>query len=98
MQDLISFYRQRIQHYSNELSRVKKRLFASSMIRLTVFLLAGLGIYLVFGSVKWVLAIFIAALALFLYLVSRHQDLQYKRDRLLGAHTNQRNGNTSPEP
>ncbi|MGB7394112.1 MAG: DNA mismatch repair protein MutS [Pricia sp.] len=82
MQDLISFYRQRIQTFSDELSRIKKRLFASSMVRLAVFVLAALGIYLVFGNVQWILAISIVAIALFLYLVSRHQNLQHERNRL----------------
>lgn len=82
MQDLASFYQTQIQHYSRELSSVKKRLFASSMIRLAVFCAAGVGIYVVFGNTKWALAIVLGAIMLFLYLVSRHSDLQYKRDRL----------------
>lgn len=82
MQDLASFYKNRIQKYSQELSRIKKLLFASSMIRLAVFCVAGLGIYLVFGNTKWVLAIVLLAIVLFLFLVSRHSDLQYKRDKL----------------
>ncbi len=82
MQDLASFYQNQIQKYSEELSRIKKLLFASSMIRLAVFCLAGLGIYLVFGNTKWVLAIILGAIVLFLFLVSRHSNLQYKRDRL----------------
>jgi hypothetical protein len=82
MQDSVSFYQDQIQKYSGELSRIKKRLFASSMIRLTVFCSAGLGIYLVFGNFKWVLAILLLAIVLFLYLVSKHSDLQYERDRL----------------
>jgi ABC-type multidrug transport system fused ATPase/permease subunit len=82
MQELSSFYQKQIQKHTDGLSRIKKRLFASSMIRLTVFVLAGLGIYLVFGNIKWVLGISALAIGLFLYLVSRHQDLQYERDRL----------------
>ncbi|SDD96884.1 MutS domain V [Pricia antarctica] len=82
MQDLTSFYTNEIKKYGAELSRIKKILFASSMIRLAVFCVAGLGIYLVFGNTKWVLAIILLAIVLFLFLVSRHSDLQYKRDRL----------------
>lgn len=82
MQDLASFYQNQIQKYSGALSRIKKGLFASSMIRLAVFCFAGLGIYLVFGNTKWVLAIILVTIVLFLYLVSRHSDLQYERDRL----------------
>src|SRR5680860_516976 len=82
MQDLTSFYTNEIKKYGAELSRIKKLLFASSMIRLAVFCVAGLGVYLVFGDTKWVLAIILLAIVLFLFLVSRHSDLQYKRDRL----------------
>ena len=82
MQDLTSFYSNEIKKYEAELSRIKKLLFASSMVRLAVFCVAGLGIYLVFGNAKWVLAIILLAIVLFLFLVSRHSDLQYKRDRL----------------
>ncbi|WP_373516529.1 DNA mismatch repair protein MutS, partial [Pricia sp.] len=82
MQDLTSFYTNEIKKYGAELSQIKKLLFASSMIRLAVFCVAGLGIYLVFGNTKWVLAIILLAIVLFLFLVSRHSDLQYKRDRL----------------
>src|SRR5680860_769129 len=82
MQDLTSFYTNEIKKYGAELSRIKKLLFASSMIRLAVFCVAGLGIYLIFGDTKWVLVIILLAIVLFLFLVSRHSDLQYKRDRL----------------
>lgn len=82
MQDLTSFYTNEIKKYGAELSRIKKLLFASSMIRLAVFCAAGLGVYLIFGDTKWVLAIILLAIVLFLFLVSRHSDLQYKRDRL----------------
>lgn len=82
MQNLSSFYQNQIQEFSRELSRIKKLLFASSMIRLMVFCAAGIGMYLVFGNVKWVLAILLLTIVVFLYLVSRHSDLQYERDRL----------------
>ena len=54
----------------------------SSMLRLAVFCVAGLGIYSMSGNTKWVLAIILLAIVVFLFLVSRHSDLQYKRDRL----------------
>ncbi len=82
MQDLTFFYTNEIKKYGAELSRMMKLLFASSMIRLAVFCVAGLGIYLVFGDAKWMLAVILLAIVLFLFLVSRHSDLQYKRDRL----------------
>lgn len=82
MQDLLSFYQDQIQKYARELSKLKKQLFASSMLRLFIFLLAAFGIYFFFGNTKWMLSIILITIVLFLYLVSRHSNLQYKRDRL----------------
>lgn len=82
MQNLFSFYQDQIEKYSAQLSQVKKQLFASSMIRLAVFCLAFLGIYLVFGTIKWIVAILFSTIILFVFLVSRHTDLQYKRDKI----------------
>ncbi len=82
MQNLSSFYQGQIEKYSTRLSQVKKQLFASSMIRLAVFCLAALGIYLVFGTTKWIVAILLFTIILFVFLVSRHTDLQYKRDKI----------------
>jgi len=82
MQDLTSFYANEIKKNEEELSQVKKRLFASSMLRLVVFCLSLMAIYFVFGSIKWVLAIALLTVVVFLFLVSRHSDLKYKRDLL----------------
>ena len=82
MQDPLSFYQNQVQKFSDELSTLKKLLFASSMVRLLVFCVAGLAVYLVFGNTKWMLAIVLVTIIVFLFLVSRHSNLQYKRDRL----------------
>ncbi len=82
MQDLYSFYKSQIQEHSTQLSLVKKRLFVSSMVRLAVFCLAVFGVYAGMGSTKLVLVVILAAIVIFLFLVSRHTDLQYKRDKL----------------
>tara|TARA_R110002167_G_scaffold25714_22_gene89046 strand:- start:1536 stop:3317 length:1782 start_codon:yes stop_codon:yes gene_type:complete len=80
---LSSYYEEQITRYGEKLVLVKQQLTTSSLERLAVFFLGCFGIFLAFGNVKWVLAILILAIALFLYLVSRHSDLQYKRDKLL---------------
>lgn len=82
MQDAASFYQSQLQKYSTELSKLKKQLFASSMVRLSVFLLAILGVYLLYGNTKLVAAVLLVAVVAFLYLVSRHTDLQKKRDKI----------------
>lgn len=82
MQDAASFYQSEIQKHTTELSKLKKQLFASSMLRLCVFLAAILGVYLVYGNTKLVAAIVLVTVVAFLYLVSRHSDLQKKRDKI----------------
>jgi len=82
MQQLTSFYKKQIEKYSAELAQVKKQLFASSMLRLAVFCVSAVGIYFVFGNIKLVLAIALLTIVIFLFLVTRHSNLQYKRDWL----------------
>ncbi len=82
MQDAASFYQSEIQKHTTELSKLKKQLFASSMLRLCVFLVAILGVYLIYGNTKLVGAIVLVSVVAFLYLVSRHSDLQKKRDKI----------------
>ena len=82
MQDLSDFYNDQISNYESQLSQVKKQLYASSMLRLVIFCTAVIGIYFSFGNTRLVWAIIAITIVLFIFLVSRHSDLQYKRDRL----------------
>ncbi len=82
MQDLLAFYNNQISNYESQLSQVKKQLYASSMIRLAVFCVAIVGVYFSFGNARLVWAIIAITILLFIFLVSRHSDLQYQRDRI----------------
>ena len=82
MQDLTDFYNNQISNYESQLSQVKKQLYASSMLRLVIFCTAVIGVYISFGNARLVWAIIAITIALFIFLVSRHSDLQYKRDRI----------------
>jgi ABC-type multidrug transport system fused ATPase/permease subunit len=82
MQDAASFYQSEIQKHTTELSKLKKLLFASSMVRLCVFLAAIFGVYFLYGNTKLVAAVILVTIVAFLYLVSRHSNLQSKRDKL----------------
>src|SRR5690625_3138297 len=77
-----SIYINKIKLFEADLKKVKKQLFASSMLRLTVFLLMAFGVYLLWGQLQWILIELIVGFALFLSLVSRHVGLQQKRNRL----------------
>ena len=82
MQDLSDFYNDQISNYESQLSQVKKQLYASSMLRLVIFCTAIIGVYFSFGNIRLVWAIIASTIALFIFFVSRHSDLQYKRDRI----------------
>ncbi|PCJ98076.1 MAG: DNA mismatch repair protein MutS [Flavobacteriaceae bacterium] len=78
----IAFYNNQIKEFDVQLSKVKEQLFGSSMIRLLVFCVAAFSIYLGLGNAKVIMGIVLVTIVLFLFLVSRHSDLQYKRDTL----------------
>ena len=77
-----SQYQKNIQEYNEQLSTVKRKLITSSSIRLVIFLAACAGIYFAWENMQIVLAIIIVFIVLFLFLVSKHSDLQYQRDFL----------------
>ena len=82
MQDRFTFYQSKIKEHHAQLIKVKQDLSASSILRLFLFLITATGIYICLGNIKLVLAVLILGVGLFLYLVSRHTDLQYRRDKL----------------
>ncbi len=82
MLDLTDFYNNQISNYESQLTQVKKQLYASSMLRLVIFCTAVIGVYFSFGNARLVWAIIAITIALFIFLVSRHSDLQYKKDRI----------------
>lgn len=83
MDDLIVFYKNRIGTQKGLLHKVKKQLWISSILRLAIFVGAAISVYYFFGNTKWVVGIIILTVVLFLFLVSKHTDLQYKRDKHL---------------
>ncbi|WP_298484388.1 DNA mismatch repair protein MutS [uncultured Maribacter sp.] len=82
MQELISFYTQEISKYLDKLARIKKQLYASSMLRLLIFCIAIAGIYFFYGNTRIIVAIILITVVVFLYLVTRHGGLQKKRDKI----------------
>lgn len=81
MNELLNFYNSRVVFFQNELAKTKKRLFTSSMLRLGVFLLAAFLVYFFFGNWKALVFIVLITILIFVFLVSRHSNLQYERDK-----------------
>lgn len=76
----IDYYKQQIKVHTQDLQALKKKLAISSTIRLAVFLLACFGVYYFFGNARAVFAIVALAIIAFIYLVTKHSNLQYNRD------------------
>ena len=76
-----SFYTSQIEHYRSYLSKASQKLAFSSLLRLAVFLATAYFVYFFFGNVSAITAVLVVGIGIFLFLVSRHSDLKYERDK-----------------
>ncbi len=77
-----AFYTSQIDTYNSQLKSIKQKLFASSMLRLLLFVLMCYGVYFFFGDAKMVIGVILGGIALFLFLISRHSDLSFQKKLL----------------
>lgn len=77
------FYSERLSTLKKLLVQVNRQLKVSGMLRLSVFVLTILGIYLLYDNSDYIILAVLFAAILFLFLVSRHTDLNYQKKRLL---------------
>ena len=75
------FYNQQILKYQSHLDAPSKKLALSSLLRLLVFLALAYALYQFWGNLSVLLPVLLLGIAVFLYLVSRHSDLKYERDK-----------------
>lgn len=80
MQDPNKFYKTQLEQHKSESKRIYKQMGLYSVLRLTVFLLAGFGIYLTYKNWQVATIIAVVGIAVFLFLLSRHTDLKTKRE------------------
>lgn len=80
MYNPLEFYTLEKQSFEKELATLKKKLTVSSTLRLLVFISSVVGIYFFFRNTEIAVSIAVLGFVAFLYLVSRHTNLQYKRD------------------
>ncbi len=76
----LQFYKTQLEQHIQTVHQLKKQLAISSALRLLVFLAVCAGAYFAFGNTQLVIAISVAGIGLFVYMVTRHSKLQYKRD------------------
>jgi hypothetical protein len=81
MNNPLEFYTKQKEIHQRELSKISKKLLASSLIRLLIFLAICFAIYYFFGNMNVIVPVIIGGIALFLFLVSRHSDLKDKSDK-----------------
>ncbi|MGS2739190.1 MutS-related protein [Sinomicrobium sp. M5D2P17] len=82
MSSPLSVYQNNISQYKETLNKVKKQLLVSSMFRLAVFLLFVFLMYSFFGNTRLMMGCILAGIAIFLFLVSRHTNLQQRKQKL----------------
>ncbi|MEM0518036.1 MutS-related protein [Aequorivita flava] len=75
-----AFYKTQIEIHSQALKKLKQKLAVSSTLRLFVFIAACVGLYFFFGNAQAVLTIVFLTIVIFIYLVTKHSELQYQRD------------------
>ncbi|MCK0130257.1 DNA mismatch repair protein MutS [Flavobacteriaceae bacterium F08102] len=80
MQEPSTFYQTEKQNFELELKTVKKQLINSSLLRLGVFISFAFCVYLFFNQWQILVPITVVSFISFGFLISRHADLQLKRD------------------
>jgi MutS domain V len=76
MNNPLEYYQKHLESYKVQVSKLYKKMTALSLYRLLVFVLTGLGIYVMFGNWQAVVLIAAIGIALFLYLLSKYNDMK----------------------
>lgn len=82
MKEPIQFYINQLQDKQTQLLKVKKKLSASSLVRIFIFLAVIAIIYFGYPNTQIIIASIIIGLGIFIFLLNRHTDLEYQRDKL----------------
>ncbi|MFD1017154.1 MutS-related protein [Winogradskyella rapida] len=80
MQNPASFYKTQLERHQTASKKIFKKLSLLSVLRLAVFLLTALGIYISFENWRIAAAIAVVGIVGFLYLLSVYTDLKAKRN------------------
>jgi len=94
MQNPNTFYKEQLEVNQRESKRIFKQLSLFSVLRLSVFLLTGIGIYFTYQNWQIAAGIAVVGMAIFLFLLSQYTDLKSKRNlhkRLIAINENELN-------
>ena len=81
MQNSLDFYKNQLESHQSKSRDLFKTLSLYSILRLSVFVLTGIGIYFTFKQWQTALAIGVLGVAIFLFLLSKYTDLKLERQR-----------------
>ncbi|TCI85909.1 MutS-related protein [Tenacibaculum sp. M341] len=73
-----AFYSEELKKRIAELNELKKKLTTNSILRFASFITTALGIYFTFQNIWMAAAIFIIGIAVFIFFVVKHTNLQFK--------------------
>ncbi|RNL87065.1 DNA mismatch repair protein MutS [Sinomicrobium pectinilyticum] len=82
MSSPLSVYQNNIRQYQETLDKVKKQLLVSSIFRLVVFFAFLFLVYSFFGNIRLMAGGILTGIVIFLFLVSRHTNLQRRKRKL----------------
>ncbi|NMH87016.1 MutS-related protein [Flavivirga algicola] len=80
MDSPISYYKEHLETYKTEAQRLFKRMTTLSLLRLSVFIITGLGIYFTFQYWQVAMVIAIVGIAIFVFLLSKYTDIKAERN------------------
>ena len=83
----LSFYQRQLQLLNEEIPTIKKKLTGLSLLRLVVFIVWAISIYLFFKNSNVLIPIIIVGLAVFVFLVSKHNSLKNTLKKKQTLHT-----------
>ena len=79
MIDPISYYKEHLDIYKKEVQKLNKHMVGLSTLRLVVFILTVLGVYVTFSQWQMAVSIGVIGIVLFLYLLTRYNGIKAKR-------------------
>src|SRR5690606_25705788 len=74
------FYNKQLIKHQSDIKSLQKKLLTLSTLRLIVFVLTVLGIYVAYPDFKIMIGIFLVSVMLFVFLLSKYTDAKHQRD------------------
>ncbi|MEP1488198.1 MAG: DNA mismatch repair protein MutS [Algibacter sp.] len=76
----LDYYKEHQSKYTTQAKKLSKQMLSLSMMRLVVFAAIGFGVYLTFNTWQIALLIAVVGIIIFLYLLSKYNDVKRERD------------------